>query len=80
MSTALPSLTPDELSIVHSAARPLQPQAVEPFIAAVAERLHGYRELGPGVIFRIAREVQREFFDPPKLNGRTGAYNKYAGR
>ena len=30
MSTALPSLTPDELSIVHSAARPLQPQAVEP--------------------------------------------------
>ncbi len=74
MSTALPSLTPDELSIVHSAARPLQPQAVEPFLATVAERLRDCRELGPGVIFRVAREVQREFFDPPSLNGRTGAH------
>lgn len=80
MSTALSSLSSDELSIIHSAARPLQPQAVEPFLATVAERLHDYREIGPGVIFRVAREVQREFFDPPKLNGRTGAYNKYAGR
>ena len=74
MSTILPSLSPDELSILHYAARPLQPHAVEPFLAAVAERLHDCREIGPGVIFRVAREVQREFFDPPKLNGRIGAY------
>jgi hypothetical protein len=37
------------------------------FLQAVASRLAGQGELGPGLVHRVVAEVQREHFDPPDL-------------
>ena len=58
-------LSDDLVAIVHAAARPLPAHDVAPFIEAVTEALRDYQELGPGIIFRTVKQVQREFFSPP---------------
>lgn len=54
----------DLQSIIESAARPLRPSDVGPFLDAVAEALRG-QQPGPGAVYRACRETQRRFFDPP---------------
>ena len=62
---SLPPLSDDLQSIIDAAARPLRPHDVPSFLGAIAEELRNHPQLGPGLIFRIARETQRRFFDPP---------------
>jgi hypothetical protein len=67
------SLSDSELSQIMSAARPLQPQARSAFLVDVASELAKQRELGPGIVGRVVREVQRKHFDAPNL----GSVSKY---
>ena len=66
-------LSDSELDAVMAAARPLAVQCRDAFLQRVASALHGYGEIGPGVVYRVAAQVQREFFDPPDLS-RPGRY------
>ena len=58
-------LTDSELDAVFAAARPLAPHLRDEFLQAVADALSGQHELGPGVVFRILRDLQKRYFDPP---------------
>jgi hypothetical protein len=65
------SLSDAQLQIVMAAAHPLMPAVRDEFFAAVAARLSGVTEIGEGAVSRACREIQRAYFDPPSLGGRT---------
>jgi hypothetical protein len=54
-----------ELDIIYAAAGPLDADVRDAFIQAVVRELSLLGDLGPGIIFRIARTAQRQFFTPP---------------
>jgi hypothetical protein len=54
-----------DLDIVFSLASPLEPTRQSAFVAAVRERLEAAAIAGPGQTHRIARDLQRQYFDPP---------------
>lgn len=61
------ALTDAELDIVFAAARPLDVDLRDPFLQAVANALmHERGPIGPGVVHRVCRELQRQFFVPPQ--------------
>jgi hypothetical protein len=62
------NLTADELLIIENCARPIPVQDRDRFLRDVADRLAEFRELGPGLVSRVAREAQRRVFRPPDLN------------
>jgi hypothetical protein len=72
-------LSDSELDAVMAAARPLAVERRDAFLQAVAGALQGYGgEIGPGAVYRVASQVQREFFDPPQLAaGAPGRGAKY---
>jgi hypothetical protein len=59
------SLSADAHAAIEQAARPLDPDRRSAFVAAVLGALEGVSELGPGVVHRVVRSLQREFWDPP---------------
>jgi hypothetical protein len=61
-------LTDDELDTVFAGARPLQQSQRDAYLQAVADALKGVN-VGPGTVYRVVRECQRQFFDPPTLDG-----------
>ena len=61
-------LTDSELDAVFNAARPLAVERRDAFLQQVAASLQGCREIGPGVVYRVAAQVQREFWSPPDLS------------
>jgi hypothetical protein len=61
------ALTDEQLGQVMRAAEVLHPVDRGPFLERLAERLRGIEVLGDGLVARIARETQREFFKPPVL-------------
>jgi hypothetical protein len=61
-------LTDSELDAVLAAVRPLPIDLRDPFLHAVAHELSGRAEIGPGVVHRVCRELQRQFFAPPDLS------------
>ena len=63
------SLSDDELQIIQDCARPLPPEDRAKFVEAVAGELEKYRELGPGLVSRVSRELQRQHFNPPSFRG-----------
>ena len=64
------SLSDTELTAIMDAARPLAPGDRDAFLRSVAAELAQYPdELGPGVVHRLVREVQRRYFDPPSFVG-----------
>jgi hypothetical protein len=63
------SLSDDELRIVLDNAQPLAPEDRSKFLEAVAVELAKYRELGPGVVSRTCRELQKRHFAPPVFQG-----------
>ena len=69
-------LTDSELDAVMSAARPIAVDLRDAFLHAVAHALSGRKEIGPGVVHQVCRELQRQFFDPPDLSRAAGA-SKY---
>ena len=42
----------------------------------MADELAQHRYIGTGLIHRVARDVQRRFYDPPDLSG-SGGVSKY---
>jgi hypothetical protein len=61
------ALTDEQLGHVMRAAEVLHPVDRGPFLERIAQRLRGVEMIGDGLVARIAREVQREFFRPPDL-------------
>jgi hypothetical protein len=51
--------------MIHAAAWPLDRRQRDAFAAAVLAALDGCPELGPGVVFRTIRALQRDYWDPP---------------
>jgi hypothetical protein len=72
-------LSDDELDAVLAAARPLPVQSRDEFLQAVADALANEREIGPGAVFRICRETQKRYFDPPICERGTLHGGKYDG-
>jgi hypothetical protein len=62
------SLSDDEMAAIMAAAHPLARERRDAFLRAVAADLGSAPERGPGVLHRIIRAVQRQFFDPPDLS------------
>jgi hypothetical protein len=60
-------LTDSELDQVMAAARPLPVHARDAFLQHVASELKRCNGVGPGVVFRIVRDVQKIYFDAPNL-------------
>jgi hypothetical protein len=73
-SAAMISLSDAELTAVLDACKPLRPGDRDPFLRALAQELRE-PQLGPSVIHRVARNLQRQFFDPPDLSGIVSKYN-----
>jgi hypothetical protein len=68
-------LSDSELDAVMRAARPLDVRVRDQFLQEVASELQRCGEIGPGALFKILRETQRRFFDPPILtHGRLAKY------
>ena len=59
------SLSASELALIHHAAAPLDRNRRDAFIEAVLAALEGVSELGPGVVHRVIRATQRQFWEPP---------------
>jgi hypothetical protein len=59
------SLSNDEMDLLRALSAPLDPGRRGDFLQEVARRLETTSAIGPGAVHRIARGVQREFWDPP---------------
>jgi hypothetical protein len=68
-------LSDSELDAVMSAARPIPVDRSDAFLQEVASELQRCGEIGPGAVFKVCREIQRRFFDPPDLG--VGMTTKY---
>jgi hypothetical protein len=57
------ALSDQELDIVMNLARPLDPALRDAFLRACAIELQRYKpeQLGPGLVNRVGRQLQREF-------------------
>ena len=62
------SSTITHIEILLSAARPLPPSDHAAFLEEPTDTLANCPELGDGVVYRVARQLQRKFFDPPDLS------------
>jgi hypothetical protein len=62
---SLVRLTDQELDAVFESARVLPPRDRDLFLQLLAQELDKQQELGPGLIARIARDLQRSLFAPP---------------
>jgi hypothetical protein len=53
--------------------RPLPPPSRDWFLRLLAVELEKHREIGPGLIHRRARDLQKQYLSPPRTvwNGRT---------
>jgi hypothetical protein len=63
-------LNDDEMSVLLSLAGPIDQQRRPQFLQEVAAELEAKRqagEIGEGLVHRLARQIQRRFFDPPAL-------------
>jgi hypothetical protein len=61
-------LSDAELDAVFAACRPLDPDLRDPFLQAVAHALQDCNgEIGPGMVARVCRDMQQQFFNPPDL-------------
>jgi hypothetical protein len=56
------SLDDAELAVITDLARPLPPERRSEFLAAVMQAASLHAEIGPGLISRIASEMQKSFF------------------
>ena len=58
-----------ELDVIMNLAQPLDPELRDPFLRAVAIELARYQpaDLGPGLVSRVGRSLQRQFLVTPAL-------------
>ena len=75
-------LSDPELDTIYRAAGPLDDDVRDAFLVQVALELSRLGDLGPGLVFRVARAAQKQFFVPPIIDGLTksgrgrGKYHK----
>ena len=69
------ALSDAELTAVMDACQPLRPYDRDPFLRALAQELGREPQLGPGVIHPVARNLQKQFFDPPNLSAIVNKYD-----
>jgi hypothetical protein len=60
-------LSDDEMSVLMSLAGPIDQQRRPQFLQEVAAELEAKRQVGEGLVHRLARTIQRKYFDPPQL-------------
>jgi hypothetical protein len=73
MPTTSPlQLSDSEITMVMQLSRPLSPAQRVAFLEMLATKLDGQRELGDGAIYRLCRELQREYFNPPQFGSDNG--------
>ena len=73
-------LSDSELDALYTAARPIAPHLRDEFLQAVADALGTEREIGPGVVFRVLRDTQRRFFDPPDFTPHSVRHHLFGRR
>jgi hypothetical protein len=64
-------LNDDEMSVLLSLAQPIDQQRRAQFLQEVAAELEAKRqagEVGEGLVHRLARTIQRKYWDPPQLS------------
>jgi hypothetical protein len=61
------SLSNDEKEVLFTLAEPLDHRRRGEFLATVAAELEACPQPGPGLVHRVAAQVQRRFWDPPDL-------------
>jgi hypothetical protein len=64
------SLSTEEMDLLLSLAKPIDQQRRPQFLQEVAQELEAKRqagEIGEGAVHRLARTIQRKYFDPPAL-------------
>ena len=61
------ALSDEQMDAVLAAAAPLPVTARDQFLVDLAAALQG-QVIGDGTVFRVIREVQRKFWDPPQLD------------
>jgi hypothetical protein len=62
------SLSDEEMRVILDLAAPIDSVRRNAFLARVTEALSGSRERGPGHAHRICRDLQKQFYDAPRLN------------
>ena len=69
-------LNDDEMSVLMSLAGPIDQQRRPQFLQEVAAELEAKRqagELGDGLVHRLARTIQRKYWDPPQISPNANA-------
>jgi hypothetical protein len=75
------ALTDSQLTSIMGLARPLSPAQRIAFLEMLAAKLNGQRELGDGEVYRVCRELQREYFAPPTFDrDEGGKYDRIVRR
>jgi hypothetical protein len=62
-------LSDADLATIYRAAGPLDADVRDAFLTQVATELSRLGDLGPGLVFRVARAAQKQFFVPPIADG-----------
>jgi hypothetical protein len=63
-------LSDNEMSLLLSLSAPIDQQRRPQFFQEVAQELEAKRqagEVGEGLVHRLARQIQRKYWDPPQL-------------
>ena len=66
------ALTDDELSAVQRAAAPIHPQQRDAFLKVLAVELERHPVVGPGLVHRLAGELQRRYVIAPERGSSPG--------
>jgi hypothetical protein len=60
-------LNDEEMNVLLTLAGAIDQQLRPQFLQEVAQELEAKRQIGEGSVHRLARQIQRRFFDPPQL-------------
>jgi hypothetical protein len=69
-------LLPAEMDVVLAIAWPMSQKTREDFIDAVETILATYPVRGSGLAYRVAAQLQRQFFIPPEVEAGPQHFNK----
>ena len=72
------ALSEAQMLAVLAASYPLPPDLRSTFLEHCAREIANLPELGDGVLHRTIVRVQKEYFDPPDLDGRMPRVSKWA--
>jgi hypothetical protein len=75
------SLSDEELAVIMESARPIPARERDHFLQDIAAELAQHQEIGPGLIGRLSRDMQRRYIGPPALHGNAlvGKYGRWCG-